>query len=232
MYVVGGNAPGGVPTGRVDVFDPVTGTWSMPLPPMPTPSAHFSLVAAGTMPYAIGGDTAPNNTAVTDVVERIDTTQPAAGWSTVAPMPTPRPFTAAGALNNGSLIVVVGGQQVNGPALNRTELYNVATNQWTQGANILAPTSGAASAVVQNALFVFGGFSNGPLILAELYRPATAQQPDGWAALTRHADGPQRSRSRGRRRRNLRHRRAAQRRERARDAEAFSILEPDQFSLS
>jgi len=184
LYVAGGNVAGGAPTGSVHVFDPVANAWSNALPAMSTPRAHFSLVAAGGALYAIGGDTAANGAAVTGSVERLDLAQPSAGWTAMNPMPTPRRFTAAGALNNGSLIVVAGGQQVNGPALNRTELYNVTANQWTQGPNILAPTVAPASAVVSNALFVFGGFNNGPLILAELYRPASGQQVDGWAALS------------------------------------------------
>jgi N-acetylneuraminic acid mutarotase len=184
LYVVGGNVSGGSPSGIVEVYDPVTNAWSLPLPPLPTPRSHFSLVAAGSLLYAIGGDVAANGSAVTGVVERLDLSQPAPAWTMLNPMPTPRRFTAAGALNSGSLIVVVGGQQVNGPALNRTELFNVATNQWTQGPNILAPTVAPASAVVQNALFVFGGFNNGALILAELYRPASGLQVDGWAALS------------------------------------------------
>ena len=184
LYVVGGNVSGGSPSGIVEVYDPVTNAWSSPLPPLSTPRSHFSLVAAGSLLYAIGGDVAANGTAVTGIVERLDLSQPAPAWTTLNPMPTPRRFTAAGALNNGSLIVVVGGQQVNGPALNRTELYSAATNQWTQGPNILAPTVAPASAVVQNALFVFGGFNNGALILAELYRPTSGLQMDGWAALS------------------------------------------------
>jgi len=38
--------------------------------------------------------------------------------------------------------------------------------------------------VVSNALFVFGGSNNGALILAEMYRPAANLQPDGWAGLS------------------------------------------------
>lgn len=177
LFVVGGNVAGGSPSGVVETFDPVARTWNTNWPAMPTPRSHFSLVAAAGGLYAIGGD---SPSGVVGTVERLDP----AGWTTLAPLPLARRFTAAGALNNGQLIVVAGGSQANGPALDRVDLYNVAANSWTQGPRMLAPAAGAVGVAAMNALFVFGGTNNGALKLAEMYRPANGPaQPDGWAAM-------------------------------------------------
>lgn len=179
LFVVGGNVAGGAPSGVVEAFDPVARTWNTNWPAMLTPRSHFSLVAAAGSLYAIGGD---SPSGVVGTVERFD---PVSGWTTLASLPLARRLTAAGALNNGQLLVVAGGSQANGPALNRVDLYHVATNTWTQGPNMLAPAAGAAGVSAMNALFVFGGANTGALKLAEMYRPANgATQPDGWAAMT------------------------------------------------
>ena len=145
---------------------------------MPTPRANFALVAANGGLYAIGGT---GSGGVVGTVERFD---PATGWTALAALPIARDGIAAGALNGGNLIVAAGGAAGNGVAVNRVDLYDVAANSWRRGPNLLAPTAGASGVVAMNALFVFGGSNNGALQLAELYRPATASQPDGWAALT------------------------------------------------
>lgn len=186
LYVVGGNVAGGSQSGIVEAFDPATGIWSTALPPLVTPRAHFSLVAAGGKLYAIGGDTAAG--AATASVEVLDPSQASPAWTAAAAMPTGRRFTVAGALNNGATIVVAGGQQVNGPALDRVEILNVDANTWSRGPSMLAPSIAPAGAVISNALFVFGGTNNGPLVLSELYRPASGtppnELPEIWAGLS------------------------------------------------
>ncbi|HET7694458.1 MAG TPA: kelch repeat-containing protein [Vicinamibacterales bacterium] len=177
LFVVGGTA-GGAASGAVESFDPQTGVWTTGWPALPTPRSNFSLVAANGRLYAIGGTGAGG---VVDTVERFD---PATGWTTLAPLPLAREGTAAGALNGGTLIVVAGGAPAGGAAVNRVDLYDVASNTWTQGPNLLAPTAGASGVVAMNALFVFGGSNNGALKLAEMYRPVAGLQPDGWAALS------------------------------------------------
>ena len=176
LFVVGGNAGGGA-TGTVESFDPQTGLWTTEWPAMPTPRANFALVAANGSLYAIGGS---GSGGVVGTVERFD---PATGWTALAALPVARDGIAAGALNGGTLIVAAGGAAGSGVAMNRVDLYDVAANSWRRGPNLLAPSAGASGVVAMNALFVFGGSNNGALQLAELYRPATALQPDGWAAL-------------------------------------------------
>ena len=175
IYVAGGRSAGGAASGLLEAYDPISNTWnSQPLASM-TPRAHLALVAAGGMLYAIGGDTGLANSGVTPLVERYS---PATNqWTTMAPMATPRNFLVAGALDSDSLIVVAGGSGSS------TEIYNVASNSWSAGPAMLNQASGMAAAVVNNAMFVVGASTNGGLRLAHMFRPASNQQPAGWAAL-------------------------------------------------
>src|SRR6185369_16184564 len=101
-------------------------------------------------------------------------------WTSLSPMPTPRSGLVAGVLDNGTTIVAAGGTTASGPT-GLTGLYDVASNTWgPSGPTMLVNTSGAAAAVVNNALFVFGGNAS---TMVEMYRPAGNSQPAGWATL-------------------------------------------------
>jgi hypothetical protein len=174
IYVAGGNVAGGVPSGILQAYDPANNTWNSSLASM-TPRAHHALVAAGGKLYAMGGHTGPSNTGATALVELYD---PALNqWTTLAPMAAARAFFAAGALNTDATIVVAGGAGT-GPS---TELYTVSTNSWASGPAMLTTQGTGASAVVNNALFVFGGGSSSQTV--QMFRPA-GTMPSGWAALS------------------------------------------------
>ena len=173
IYVAGGNVAGGVPSGILEAYDPASNTWNTSLAPM-TPRAHLALVAAGGKLYAMGGHTGPSNSGLTGLVERYDPVLNQ--WTTLAPMTAARAFFAAGALNSDATIVVAGGAG-NGPS---TELYTVATNSWTLGPAMLSTQGTGASAVVNNALFVFGSGSGSQSV--QMFRPA-GTMTSGWAGL-------------------------------------------------
>jgi N-acetylneuraminic acid mutarotase len=173
IYVAGGHISGGAASGVFEVFDPATNSWNaQPLPSMPTARAHHAFVAAAGKLYAIGGDTGPNNSGATAVVESYDplTNQ----WTARASMSTPRAFLAAGALNGGATIVATG------TGSGTTELYDVAANTWTAGPAMLASGGTPAAVVVNNALFVFGIGGAGTGV--HMFRP-TGALPTGWAFL-------------------------------------------------
>jgi N-acetylneuraminic acid mutarotase len=173
IYVAGGNVAGGVPSGILQAYDPATNTWNTSLAAM-TARAHLALVAAGGKLYAMGGHTGPSNSGLTALVERYD---PALDqWTTLAPMTAPRGFFAAGALNGDATIVVAGGAGT-GPS---TELYTVSSNSWASGPAMLSTQGTGASAVVNNALFVFGGGTSSQTV--QMFRPE-GTMPGGWAAL-------------------------------------------------
>jgi N-acetylneuraminic acid mutarotase len=173
IYVAGGNVAGGVPSGILEAYDPASNTWNTSLAPM-TARAHHALVAAGGKLYAIGGHTGPSNSGLTALVERYDPVLNL--WAPLTPMTAPRAFFAAGALNSEATIVVAGGAGT-GPS---TELYTVSTNTWASGPEMLSTQGTGSSAVVNNALYVFGGGSSGQAV--QMFRPAGAM-PTGWAGL-------------------------------------------------
>jgi len=175
IYVAGGRSAGGTPTGAVEIYDPADDTWTT-APPM-TPRAHLALVAAGGRLYAIGGDAGAGGGGATTLVQRFDPAT--AQWTTMAPLANARASLVAGALNNGALLVAAGGAGTS------TELYNVSTDTWSQGPAMLSPLSGSAAAVARNALYVFGATVSGGARITHMFRPATNQQPAGWAALAR-----------------------------------------------
>jgi N-acetylneuraminic acid mutarotase len=173
IYVAGGNVAGGVPSGILETYDPASNTWNTSRAPM-TPRAHLALVAADGKLYAMGGHTGPSNSGLTALVERYDPILNQ--WTTMAPMSAARALFAAGALNSDATIVVAGGAGA-GPS---TELYTVSTNSWASGPAMLSTQGTGASAVVNNALFVFGGGGNSQSV--QMFRPE-GTMPGGWAAL-------------------------------------------------
>jgi N-acetylneuraminic acid mutarotase len=170
IYVAGGHVSGGVASGVLQGYNPVTNTWLSGLASMPTARSHVALVAAGGTLYAIGGETGSGSGTPTAVVEQYDPVGNA--WIVRAPMTTARANLVAGALNSDSVIIAAGGTG------GTTELYNVAGNSWSSGPAMLSSGGSPAAVVVNNALFVFGVGGNS----TQMFRP-TGTQPTGWAGL-------------------------------------------------
>jgi N-acetylneuraminic acid mutarotase len=116
IYIFGGCDPAGNILADVDVYDPVTDTWSSSPTDMPTSRAGMYAVAkkGGTV-HVIGGwdgvfpfDLNPA-TSVGSLIEAYKVSQDA--WTTpvLPPMPTPRAET--GAADHGGSIYIVGGAQ-------------------------------------------------------------------------------------------------------------------------
>ena len=128
------------------------------------PPARYAFQAAlGTdnMLYVAGGQTADATPTLYDQVSRYDFTTNT--WSNVAPLPVPLGQGSMGA-SNGKVYVAggfIGGSNVT----NALRIYDIASNNWTSGANM--PTSpgveAAAGAVVNGKFYVMGGddFTNG-----------------------------------------------------------------------
>lgn len=76
-------------------------------------------------------------------------------WSSGAGMPTAVKFPAGTGVIKGK-IYVVGGDNGSVPIAD-TQIYDTVTNTWSTGAALPVATIDAASAVVKNVLYVFGG---------------------------------------------------------------------------
>ncbi len=102
IYVFGGCA-GGVPTNEVDIYNPVTDTWSLGTP-MPTARAPFYGVGIkGDGIYVMGGENAFGAPSAANEVYDIAHNS----WSSATPLPHPR--GEMGVASHGGRIYTVGG---------------------------------------------------------------------------------------------------------------------------
>lgn len=103
IYVFGGCAAGAFKS-DVDVYDPVTDSWSTAPSDMPTPRASmYGAAAKGDTIYVVGGWNAASGQLATN--EAYDV--PADAWSTELPMPSAR--AEMGVVFHGGRIFTVGG---------------------------------------------------------------------------------------------------------------------------
>lgn len=106
IYVFGGCRGFGVFLNAVDVYDPVTNTWSASPADMPTARASmYSVATKGNTVYVIGGFSGVPPGHQTNEAYKVSSDT----WTTALPMPTPR--AEAGAVGHGGRIYVVGGAQ-------------------------------------------------------------------------------------------------------------------------
>jgi N-acetylneuraminic acid mutarotase len=153
------------------------------MPDLPAIRAGGGLVAVGRVLHYFSG----NNASRQDVSDHyaLDLDNPAAGWTTLAPLPNPRSHMGYVAL--GAKIYAIGGQVGNDEGLTTkklVEVYDPATNTWASRAQMPAAVSHISSAtfVMGGRIIVAGGeTANGaPTASVYAYDPAA----DSWKTLT------------------------------------------------
>ena len=82
-------------------------------------------------------------------------------WMSIADMPTARRGLACGTLRgkeNGAVekVFAIGGRR--GSYLTNVEVYDVASNAWTEGANLPVPLANAAVVPFEDTFLVIGGY--------------------------------------------------------------------------
>jgi len=179
LYVMGGWSDF-FATERAELYsyDPVEDAWS---PKAPMPVARAGLAAAGLdgRLYAAGGFPPERERDLTVY----DPAQNA--WGELAPMPTGRNHLGVVAL--GSLLYVVGGRSGSiGPEENTgaLEVFDPVAGDWSPLPPMPTPRSGAATAVFENQVFVFGGEGN-PEDPNGIFDDTEAYDPEAneWQAL-------------------------------------------------
>jgi N-acetylneuraminic acid mutarotase len=171
LYAVGGyTMPGGAQTASdaVEAYDPVTNSWTAKAS-MPTARGFLAVAVVNGILYAIGG-------ASGGIVEAYDPTTNT--WTTKAPMPTTRSGLGLGVING--LVYAVGGVPNPGaslPIMDTLEIYNPSANSWSRGPHMPTPRSEDGVGVINNRLYVLGGYAPmGPggygfVATNEAYRP-------------------------------------------------------------
>ncbi len=110
-----------------------------------------------------------------------------AAWSTKTPMPTPRTFHCACAIDG--KIYVFGGVTAGVPGAiwnpKGVDVYDPATDTWTTKGAMRTPRACVGACALSGKIYVFGGIvgdiGGSPVTTADTYDPAT----DTWTPLTR-----------------------------------------------
>ncbi len=162
IYVIGGSG-----TDVNEEYNPATNQWTTKKP-MPTLRYGFAVAVFQNKIYVMGGETPDRQaSAVNEVYDPLTDS-----WETKAEMPTARRDFEANIV--GGKIYAVGGMVSEGyisTILDVNEVYNPATDTWTTAASLPVPIYGAASEVLNDSIYFFGGetFSGG--VLNQIYDP-------------------------------------------------------------
>ncbi|MEL6287658.1 MAG: kelch repeat-containing protein [Pseudomonadota bacterium] len=169
LYVIGGRVagtPGAAnfkdhrDTGRVDVFDPASGSWSRGVDAPTARNSAASVVIDGKI-YVVGGRqflAQPNGSVANVNTGALEVFDPETGfWSKRAPMPAGAGGIAATVLDG--KLYVFGGEQwtPSKEVFANTWIYDPATDAWTAGPDLNVPRHGAAAGTIGRRIYVFGG---------------------------------------------------------------------------
>lgn len=135
-------------------YDPAANSWTT-LPALSV-RAFVAAAAVGGKIYVIGGCNQSDCAQAVNLVQAYDVTS--AAWVTKSPLPAPRFGAAIGVI--GGKIYVAAGSAGCPPCIPQSttlDVYDPATNAWTSRAPIPTSRESAASAVLNEKLYVIGG---------------------------------------------------------------------------
>ena len=159
-------------TDIVEVFKPDTSQWYRTAP-LPTACCQMSLVAIGSVCFALGGyngsllnqalyasvDDLLGNAVPTNQTTYSDSTDTQSAWKTLPNSPTYRPVAAMLA---GNLFAIGGKEESTLHTTSKKEvyLYSPSTNSWVYTSDLPAPLFGSAVAVLSSIeILVIGGLT-------------------------------------------------------------------------
>ena len=176
IYAVGGNQPGPPPASAVatlEIYDPVSNTWSMGAPMAGGPRQWLGGGAVNGLLYAVGG---MDETGA--FLGRVEAYDPGTDtWTLKAPMTVPRRFFGVGVVNG--ILYAVGGD--NGSNLATVEAYDPTAGPlgtWTMKAPLPSGRSLHSVAVVDGVLYAIGGNNGAYVSTVFAYDPTT----DTWTS--------------------------------------------------
>jgi N-acetylneuraminic acid mutarotase len=156
IYAIGGMTSGpdfwsGM-RNNVEVYDPITNTWTTKAP-MPTARLWFSTSVVDGKIYAIGGALVS-----TEAISTVEVYDPVTDtWTTKSPMPTARAGHVT-AVVDGIIYVIGGGTHTAVPGgFSTVEAYDHSTDTWTTMADIPEKRAFACSETIDGKIYVIGG---------------------------------------------------------------------------
>lgn len=166
-------------TGAVDIYSYAGGTWSAGAP-LPGPRYAFTATTMrdGRVLVAGGddGSLTPGSS-----LSSAEIYTPGSGWTAAESMKKVR-FDQAAILLNDGRVLVAGGVDASGAALNSAEIYDPTTGHWTLTGTMPAARAGfTLTALPDGKVIAVGGYATSPnqaLANTDLFDPTTG----GWTA--------------------------------------------------
>jgi hypothetical protein len=168
VFVLGGGTAPNVPSALNQIYDPVSGTWSLGASfPQARAFAMASALPDGI--HLVGGHdgSGGNQLANHDVYDVAANT-----WSTASLFPVPGHAGVAETVDGKMYVVMFGGHRIHDPS----------TDSWTSGTSRPDPAINPASGVVDGKIYVAGGETSGLRTLNTVHRYDPAS--DTWETLT------------------------------------------------
>jgi N-acetylneuraminic acid mutarotase len=172
IYAIGGSSGGYLAS--LEVYDPMSDTWSNDVPgttqqiaPMKNARAYGCSVVYNGKIYTIGGYSG----SYLNVNEMYDPAPDVNAWIPRAPMSVARYLHSCVLHDN--KIYVTGGYNSSG-YVSSIEIYNPADNSWESGADMPVPRYGHASQSINNKIYLYGGVrSDNNHAAVDIYDPVT-----------------------------------------------------------
>jgi len=191
IYAIGGGFNASTGSKNVEVYDPVTDSWTIKNN-LSEPMCASSTTQVNGKIYIIGGASSPLGTVYSSVYEYDPVTEVLIRKQD---MPTGR-LTLSTSVLNGKIFAIGGAKSTSNYQAEKTvEEYDPATDTWKSKADMLTAKAFLSTAVVNGKIYAIGGASTklGPvLITVEEYNPTTdtwTQKADlntarGWLAAS------------------------------------------------
>jgi N-acetylneuraminic acid mutarotase len=157
-----------VPVSAVELFDPITGTWTTTNPLTQPRYAHTATLLPSGQVLVAGGTT--NGTAAVSSAELYNTD---GTWAATNSLNTARFNHSATLLANGT-VFVAGGTSNGDSSLTDTEIFDTNTGSWTTSTSLSwARQSHTATLLASGEALLTGGFeTNQPLSSVERFNPS------------------------------------------------------------
>ena len=160
----------------VEIYDPATDTWAKVRDMNHARSCAAIGVVNGEI-YAMGG----RGLSPTLYLSSVEVFNPKKNrWQEITEIPTPKTSHTASVIDG--KIYVIGGYVQEGKEyknLATIEIYDPATDRWTQEPDMLIGKSGHTTEVIDGQIYIFGGNSfvgGDPLTSVEVYEPRAVSQ--------------------------------------------------------
>ena len=180
IYAIGGAGPIYQALSTVEMYDPETDIWTEKSE-MPTARQGLTTSVVDGKIYAIGGvDSASQGYSQLEIFTTVEEYDPETDtWTTKSPMPTARAWHSANVVDGKILIIGGEWEAKPGVATNHVlvvEVYDPATDTWSQKGDMPKHRAGGSSSVVDGKIYLFGGHGGAERV--DEYDPVT----DSWTA--------------------------------------------------